>query len=174
MARFGARDAQALFAAAAPEQPLGFQFSNGLAHRGAVDAELARQIGLGGQRIARAQRALDDALLDDVRDLPVGRMIVQRLEQVAHLGFPEQLAADQHPAYLRGAGADLVQFGVAQQPPGRIVVDVAVAAEQLNGIERRARGRLGAEQDARGGVLARRVARDRRPRRRCRRSCGRR
>ncbi len=124
---------------------MGFQFSNGFAHRGAVDAELARQIGLGRQRIARAQRALDDALFDHVRDLPIGRMIVQGLEQIFHLAFPEQFAADQHAAYLRGAGADFVQFGVAQQPPGRIIVDVAVAPEQLNGVEGRSGCRLGAE-----------------------------
>ena len=48
----------------------------------------------------------------------------------------EQLAADQHAADLAGAGADLVELGVAQQPPGRVVVDVAVAAEDLDRVER--------------------------------------
>ena len=41
----------------------------------------------------------------------------------------EQLAADQHAADFAGAGADLVELGVAQQAAGRVVVDVAVAAE---------------------------------------------
>ena len=44
--------------------------------------------------------------------------------------FPcEQFAADQHAADFAGAGADFVQLGVAQQAPGRVVVDIAVAAE---------------------------------------------
>jgi len=45
--------------------------------------------------------------------------------------FVEQLPADQHAPDLAGAGADLVEFGVAQQAADRIVVDVAVAAELL-------------------------------------------
>src|SRR3954454_19989114 len=48
----------------------------------------------------------------------------------------EQLPSDQHAADFAGAGADLVQFCVAQQSSRRIVVDVAVAAEQLDRIER--------------------------------------
>src|SRR5208282_3946481 len=50
-------------------------------------------------------------------------------------GFLEDLAADQHAADLAGAGADFVELGVAQQPPGRVIVDVAVAAEALDGFE---------------------------------------
>src|SRR5690606_5366002 len=50
--------------------------------------------------------------------------------------FPfEQLAADQHPADLVGAGADGVELGVAQDPPGRVFVDVAVAAQGLDGLQ---------------------------------------
>src|SRR6202023_1208326 len=48
--------------------------------------------------------------------------------------FLEQLPPDQHAADFAGAGADLVEFCVAQQPPGRIVVDIAIAAEQLDGV----------------------------------------
>src|SRR6266496_4590077 len=55
-------------------------------------------------------------------------------------GFLEQFPADQHAADLAGAGADLVKLGVTQQAPGRIVVDIAVAAEQLDGVERALRG----------------------------------
>ncbi len=39
-----------------------------------------------------------------------------------------QFAANQHAANLRGAGANLVQLGVAQNAAGRVVVDVAIAA----------------------------------------------
>jgi hypothetical protein len=35
-------------------------------------------------------------------------------------------------SHLAGTGADLVELGVTQEPPGRVVVDVAVAAEQLD------------------------------------------
>src|ERR1700733_10144754 len=48
----------------------------------------------------------------------------------------EQFAADQHAADFAGAGADFVELGVAQQASGRIVVDIAVAAEQLDRIKR--------------------------------------
>src|ERR1700680_1740223 len=41
----------------------------------------------------------------------------------------EDLAADQYAADLRGAGADLVELCIAQQPAGRELVDVAVAAQ---------------------------------------------
>src|SRR5512134_3861320 len=42
-------------------------------------------------------------------------------------GGLEQLAADQPAADLAGSGTDLVELGVAEQPPGRVLVDVAVA-----------------------------------------------
>src|SRR6476661_2243304 len=69
-------------------------------------------------------------------------------------GFREQLAADQHAADLAGAGADLVQLGVAPQPAQRVVVDVAVAAEHLDALAGHPRRLLGAPQDHRGAVLA--------------------
>src|ERR1700742_3317713 len=67
----------------------------------------------------------------------------------------EQLAADQHAPDLARPRADLVELGVAQEPPGRIVVDVAVAAEQLDGVERHLRRLLRRVEDRGGGVLAR-------------------
>ncbi len=94
---------------------MGLEFADRLANGRAVDAELARQIGLGGQRIAGAQRAADDALFDEIGDLAVGRVIVERHEQIGHGTFSEQLAADQHAADLGGAGADFIELGVAQQ-----------------------------------------------------------
>src|ERR1700676_5167547 len=44
--------------------------------------------------------------------------------------FLEQFAPYQHAPDFAGAGADLVNLGVPQQPPRWIVVDIAVAAEQ--------------------------------------------
>src|SRR5437879_12107729 len=41
----------------------------------------------------------------------------------------EDLPADQHPPDLAGAGADLVELGVAQHAAGRIVLDGHVAGE---------------------------------------------
>src|SRR5688572_27399040 len=65
----------------------------------------------------------------------------------------EQLPPDQHAADFAGAGADLVELGVAQQPAGRIVVDVAVAAEQLDGVERALRRLLRGVEDRTGGIF---------------------
>src|SRR5687768_13755011 len=70
----------------------------------------------------------------------------------------EQLAADQHAADLAGAGADFVELGVAQEPAGRIVVDVAVAAQKLDGVERDQRRLLGGVEDGTGRILARDLA----------------
>src|SRR5437660_10878051 len=72
-------------------------------------------------------------------------------------GLGKNLAADQHAADLRGARADLVELGVAQQPAGWEVVDVAVAAEDLHRVERDRRRLLGGVEDGAGGVLARRL-----------------
>ena len=52
-------------------------------------------------------------------------------------------------------GADVVELRVAQQPAGGELVDVAVAAQALDGLERHLHGVLGGEEDARGGILAR-------------------
>src|SRR5436305_11704940 len=70
----------------------------------------------------------------------------------------EQLAADQHAADLAGAGADLVELGVSQQAAGRIVVDVTVAAQQLDRVERHHGRLLGGIEDGPGGILARGLA----------------
>src|SRR4051812_23587526 len=67
----------------------------------------------------------------------------------------EQLAADQPAADLRGAGADLVELGVAQQAAGRVVIDVAVAAQTLDRLEGHPGRLLGGVENAAGGVLAR-------------------
>src|ERR1700730_18932379 len=55
------------------------------------------------------------------------------------LRLVEQLAADQHPSDLGRAGTDLVQPGIAPQAPGRVFVNVAVAAERLNRLTRHPR-----------------------------------
>src|SRR4051812_42061208 len=70
----------------------------------------------------------------------------------------ENLATDQHATNLAGAGADLVQLGVAQQPPGREFVDVAIAAEALDRFQCHPRCTLRCIEDRASGVLARRAA----------------
>src|SRR5258706_2447653 len=72
--------------------------------------------------------------------------------------FFEELAPDQHAADLVGAGADVVELGIAEQAPRGKFVDVAVAAEGLDRVERDLHGVLGSEKKARGGVLARGAA----------------
>ncbi|KAI3480412.1 hypothetical protein L1887_57426 [Cichorium endivia] len=77
----------------------------------------------------------------------------------AHVGLveedPPELATDQHAADLAGAGADLVELGVAQQAAGREFVDVAVAAEDLDRFQGHLGGAFGGVEDHPGSVLAR-------------------
>src|SRR5262249_20258991 len=70
----------------------------------------------------------------------------------------EQLAPDQHAPDLVRAGADLVQFRVAQDSAGRVLVDVAVAAEALDRFERDLHRVGRGMQQARGRIDARLVA----------------
>src|ERR1700720_4888056 len=74
------------------------------------------------------------------------------------LRLVEQLAADQHPPDLGRAGTDLVQLGIAPQAPGRVFVNVAVAAERLNRLTRHPRRLLGCVEYRTRGVLARHLA----------------
>src|SRR5262249_36958482 len=69
-----------------------------------------------------------------------------------------ELGADQHAADFAGACADLVELGIAQQPSSRIVVGVAIAAEELDRVERHCSRALGREQDRACGILARGLA----------------
>src|SRR5690625_175089 len=67
--------------------------------------------------------------------------------------FREKLAADQPATDLAGTGADLVKLGVPQQAARRIVVDVAVAAQDLDGVEGQLGRLLGCIEDGPGRVL---------------------
>ena len=67
-------------------------------------------------------------------------------------------SADNLPAYFAGTGADLVEFGVTQVAAGRVVVDVAIAAENLDGIQRHLSSFLGRIQDDSGAILVAGVA----------------
>src|ERR1700688_1459678 len=66
----------------------------------------------------------------------------------------ENLPADQHAADFAGASADLIEFCVTQQAPSRKVVDVAVAAEALDGFERHPGRAFGGIEDGAGGIFA--------------------
>src|ERR1700724_2274374 len=70
----------------------------------------------------------------------------------------ENLPADQHPADFVGPCPDLVELGVAQQPPGRELVDVAVATQALDRLECHPGRLLRGEQDGSRGVLPRGLA----------------
>src|SRR5271166_651569 len=69
-----------------------------------------------------------------------------------------ELPPDQHAPDLARAGADLVEFCVAEESAQGVVVGVAVAAENLDRVERDLRRALGGVEDRAGGVLARRLA----------------
>src|SRR5215470_20034311 len=64
------------------------------------------------------------------------------------------LPPDQHAADFAGAGADLVELGVAQQPAGGEIVDVAVAPKALDRLQRHPGRPLGGIKNSAGGVLA--------------------
>src|SRR5688572_6149813 len=70
-------------------------------------------------------------------------------------GFLEELAPDQHAPDLARAGADLVELGIAQKPSGRIIIDIAVAAETLHGVEANPGRALGREEDGARRIFAR-------------------
>src|SRR3984957_21265169 len=76
----------------------------------------------------------------------------------SRLALREQLPPDQHSPDFARPGADLVELGVAQQTPERIIVGVAVAAENLDRVERDLGCALGGIEDRARGVLARRLA----------------
>src|SRR3546814_9750570 len=82
----------------------------------------------------------------------MGREQHAPISPAALLRLVEQLAADQHAADLAGAGADLVELGIAQQAARRIVVDIAVAAQRLDGLQRHPGRLLGGEENRPGGV----------------------
>ena len=57
-------------------------------------------------------------------------------ESRASIRLGEELSADQHTADLGGPGADLHQLCIAEQASCRTVVDVAVATEDLDCLQR--------------------------------------
>src|SRR3546814_8876495 len=70
----------------------------------------------------------------------------------------EQLAPEQHAPDLVGAGADGIELGVAQDASGGVFIDVAVAAQRLDALQRHLHRGLGGVQQAAGRVDARLVA----------------
>src|SRR6185503_9410067 len=72
--------------------------------------------------------------------------------------FIEQFAADQPAPDLGRSCTYLVELGVAQQPPGGRIVNVAHAAQALDGLERHAGRLFSCKQDRTGGILARDLA----------------
>src|SRR5256885_2468707 len=70
----------------------------------------------------------------------------------------KQLPSDQPAADLGSSRADLVELRVAPQAPGRVIVDVAVAAETLDRLARHPGRFLGGVKDRASRVLARGLA----------------
>src|SRR5688500_18560806 len=68
-----------------------------------------------------------------------------------------EVAPDDDPLDLVGAFDDLECLGLPHVPLDRVVLDVAVAAEHLNGVGRDAHGHVGAEQLGHGSLLAERL-----------------
>src|SRR5205085_4137283 len=62
--------------------------------------------------------------------------------RTASVARHEQLPSDHEPLDLRGALVDLEPLGVAHQLLDRVLLDVAVAAEDLDGVGRDLHGRV--------------------------------
>ena len=112
-------------------------------------AERARRRARGHQLLAA--RSARHRRLDDRH---AQAELLGELRSQAHCDLGEKLAADQPAADLGRARADLVELGVAPQPAGRRLVDVAHAAERLDRLARHPGGLLGGVEDGAGGVLA--------------------
>src|SRR6202162_4623881 len=69
--------------------------------------------------------------------------------------FGKQLPSDQPAADLGSSRADLVELRVAPQASGRVIVDVAVAAEALDRLARHPGRFFGGVENGAGCVLAR-------------------
>src|SRR3974390_1920881 len=69
-------------------------------------------------------------------------------------GLFEQLTADQPAADFARAGADFVELGIAQEAPRRIIVDVAIAAQALDRLERHPHALFGRIENGTGGIFA--------------------
>ena len=51
------------------------------------------------------------------------------------LVFSIQTSSYNQPPHFAGAGSDLIQLGVPQEPAGGVVVDVTVTTEDLNSVQ---------------------------------------
>src|SRR5215831_16158782 len=86
--------------------------------------------------------------------ITIGSFIMATSRSVGSTRFGKELAPYQPAADLGCPCPDLVELGVAPQPPGRGFVDVAHAAQALDGFARHPGGLLGCVEDRTGGVLA--------------------
>src|SRR5690606_18818756 len=69
--------------------------------------------------------------------------------RLASVAARHQLAPDQHAPDLVGARADRIELGIAQDAAGGVFIDVAVAAQRLDRLQRHLhRGLAGVQQAA--------------------------
>src|SRR5262249_24054293 len=102
---------------------------------------------------ARAGRTSDGGQLKTILGARSTPAIIIAFRQKPSPRLLVNLPPDQHAADFAGAGADLVELGVAQQPAGREIVDVAVAAQGLDRLQRHPGRTLGSVEDGAGGVF---------------------
>src|SRR5680860_1760228 len=66
----------------------------------------------------------------------------------------EELPTHEPPPDLTGAGANLVQLGVTEQTAGRIIIDIAIPTQALDGLQRHPGSLLRGIEDGPCGVFA--------------------
>src|SRR5215831_4112591 len=86
--------------------------------------------------------------------ITIGSFIMATSRSFGSPCFGKELAPYEPAADLGRPCPDLVELGVAPQPPGRGFVDVTHAAQALDGFARHPGGLLGCVEDRAGGVLA--------------------
>src|SRR5918999_2446275 len=91
------------------------------------------------------------------RDPPVTRA-TRPLRSISRLTWEKYLPSDDQPLDLRGALVDLEQLRVAHEILDRILLDVAVAAEDLDGVGRDLHGRVRREPLGERGLERRALA----------------
>src|SRR5215469_6595007 len=106
------------------------------------------------ERVSSVERRI---AMSGLRSRPI-RLAVGPRQWGALGGLVEQFATDQHAANLRSSRTDFIELGISPQTPGRIFVDIAVAAERLNGLAGHPCRPLGRIENRAGGILARRLA----------------
>src|SRR6202043_2122631 len=118
----------------------------------AVAPAFGRTVQGAADRVRKQRRGPDAVNVGEIHVVSSPNSIGPQKAKGPSLASLDEVAADDHPADFAGARADFIELGVTQEPSGRVFVDIAVAAQALDGVQRGAGGGLGGEEDGAGGI----------------------